>query len=655
VATWYGGHPAHWSRISFDGSTDKRERKRLLALFEASAESAARAAGARSNTVEGWLNLLRKESPHFSTFHSTHKENGVDVHSEGGWIQHLALASAEYCIVCRNRAERSMAWKERQAQFEKYAGQYKELRAIWKGASASWILWYGDKPEGIDVDHQCAGVFKAVAGQAAAGLSGITRDAESWEQWLDAMRARRWGFQQTGHTPCTEREWDAGVKNGKPLTAIRREQKHTTGDEWKEVYRRTKNGKLRRLSARELRGKSSNDLQKYYHWLEDGKIEQVFAASARFCEELAARGEITSKEANSATADQDDIAARGFEIEAMAGDGPIRDRQADWREDAAFARECPAFLRPAIGERLAAIAKLRKDAAEGVQRAKPQARQDLEQCLWPPLSEYAVSIFDKMAEAELGASGSGVSPEDYGIWLRSKCVPAVIDDVCRPIFGQFVISVRYIAEILGDVHCPEDVRMRSVLWTMYAEEQIPQSSTKSLENRLTNVLQEERAPHWEARAAQPRPATGSRVQDEPPGKAISPAPEMATPSSSKGSPLSEHASFARTPRRVPNLDVSRERLRLLDALATELATLKQDMAGYCTPQELKNRHPGFLLWAHLNDSDLKELVDGEPFFPKRYAETLTLRKFGITSRETLKKDRQKLRKVHRSQPSPPSS
>ena len=160
VATWYGGHPAHWSRISFDGSTDKRERKRLLALFEASAESAARAAGARSNTVEGWLNLLRKESPHFSTFHSTHKENGVDVHSEGGWIQHLALASAEYCIVCRNRAERSMAWKERQAQFEKYAGQYKELRAIWKGASASWILWYGDKPEGIDVDHQCAAYSK---------------------------------------------------------------------------------------------------------------------------------------------------------------------------------------------------------------------------------------------------------------------------------------------------------------------------------------------------------------------------------------------------------------------------------------------------------------------------------------------------------------
>ena len=412
---------------------------------------------------------------------------------------------------------------------------------------------------------------------------------------------------------------------------------------------------MRRLSARELRGKSSNDLQKYYHWLEDGKIEQVFAASARFCEELAARGEITSKAANSATADQDDIAARGFEIEAIAGDGPIRDRQAEWREDAAFALECPTFLRPAKAERLAAIAKLRKDAAEAVQRAKPQARQDLEQCLWPLLSEYAGSIFDKMAEAELGASGPGVSPADYAIWLRSKCLPAVIDDVCRPIFGQFVISVRYIAEILGDVHCPEDVRMRSVLWTMYAEEQIPQSSTKSLENRLTNVLQEERAPHWEARAAQPRPATGSRVQEVSPGKAISPGPELATPSSSKGSPLPEHPSFVRTPRRVPDLDLSRERLRYRDALATELAAVKQDLAGYCTVEDLKRRHPKFALWTLLSDPEIEELVRSERFVPKAFAGALTMRKFGFTSRETLKKDRRKLLKAQRNQPSPPSS
>jgi hypothetical protein len=460
------------------------------------AETAALAAGARPNTLEGWLNLLREESSDFRVFSATQKED------EGGWIQDLALASADYCVVCRNRAERSTVWKDRQAQFEKYAGQYPELRAIWKGEYASWTLFYGDKPAGMDVDPQRAGVFKAIAGQAAAGLSSITRDAESWEQWLDAMRARRWGFQQTGHTPCTEQEWDAGVKNGKPLTVIRREQRYTTGDEWKKVYRRTKNGKLRRLSARELWGKSSNDLKKYFHWLEDGKIEQVFASSARFCEELAARGEITSQEASSATADQDDIDARGFEIEAIAGDGPICDRQAEWREDAASARECPAFLRPAKAERLAAIAKLRKVAAEEVQRARPQSRQELEQCLWPLLLEYAEHVLDKMAETRVRAGGRGRRTNSYGQWLRSRSLPAVIDDVCRPINGQFVITLRHIAEIIGDVHRPaEIVATRGVLWRAYAEEVVPH--TRKLENRLTNSLMEERIPYWESKALQP--------------------------------------------------------------------------------------------------------------------------------------------------------
>jgi hypothetical protein len=287
MATWFAGPPARWSSISFNGPTDDRERERRLDLFREHSARAALAAGARPNTLEGWLNLLRKARAHF--------QGG----SQTGWIQDLALASAE---ACGDRAKRSTAWKDCQAQFEKYAGQWPELQAIWKGEYASWMLRYGDKPEGIDIGNQCARVFKAVAGQAAARLSGITRDAEPWELWLDAMRASRWGFRKTGHTPCTEREWDAGVKDGKPLTAIRREQRYTTGDEWKRVYRRTKNGKLRRLSARELRGKSSNDLQKYYHWLEDGEIRQVLASSARFCEELAARGDITPKAADSATA-----------------------------------------------------------------------------------------------------------------------------------------------------------------------------------------------------------------------------------------------------------------------------------------------------------------------------------------------------------------
>jgi len=78
-----------------------------------------------------------------------------------------------------------------------------------------------------------------------------------------------------------------GVKDGRPLAEIRREQKYTLGDESRKVYRRTEDGKLQRLSARELSGKTSDDLSKYYHWLEDGAIDHVFSSSATLCEALA--------------------------------------------------------------------------------------------------------------------------------------------------------------------------------------------------------------------------------------------------------------------------------------------------------------------------------------------------------------------------------
>jgi hypothetical protein len=110
-----------------------------------------------------------------------------------------------------------------------------------------------------------------------------------------------------------------------------------------------------------------------------------------------------------------------------------------------------------------------------------------------------------------------------------------------------------------------------------------------------------------------------------------------------------------TPRRTPDLQSSRERLDLVTALARELATIKQELVVYCTAEGLKQKHPEFILWKHIDEAELRELADGIAFTPKAYAETLTLRKFGITSRETLKKDRKKLRKAQRNQPSPPSS
>jgi hypothetical protein len=109
-------------------------------------------------------------------------------------------------------------------------------------------------------------------------------------------------------------------------------------------------------------------------------------------------------------------------------------------------------------------------------------------------------------------------------------------------------------------------------------------------------------------------------------------------------------SLARTtdrvlPRRTPDLKSSRERLALVDILQRELAIIKKEVNGYCTVEGLKRKYPTFTVWSHLEDWQLKALVDGEEFAPKAYAENLTLMKFGLTSRETLKKDRRKLRKA----------
>jgi len=105
------------------------------------------------------------------------------------------------------------------------------------------------------------------------------------------------------------------------------------------------------------------------------------------------------------------------------------------------------------------------------------------------------------------------------------------------------------------------------------------------------------------------------------------------------------------PRRVPDIESSRARLDLVGTLARELATIKQDLAGYCTADSLKAKHPKFVLWEHLEQGEVKELVDGMDFAPKAFAENLTLRKFGLSSRETLKKDRRKLRRARKAEPS----
>lgn len=97
--------------------------------------------------------------------------------------------------------------------------------------------------------------------------------------------------------------------------------------------------------------------------------------------------------------------------------------------------------------------------------------------------------------------------------------------------------------------------------------------------------------------------------------------------------------------RKPDFETSRTRIKLVCQLARELAKLKSDLSGYCTVEGLKETHRDFILWQYIDAARVQELVDGEPYTPKAFAERLVLEHYGLTSRETLKKDRKKLRKV----------
>jgi len=459
-----------------------------------------------------------------------------EFHKSDEWLKYEdeLLAVAERQAGGRGGISRQLAlsqfWKDRQAEFEKYAKQYASLEADWKAAYRTWLLRWGSTPDCFNVPQECKDVLNAVARKAATELPGrdVSGDAEPWQLWLDFMRVREWGGFHHAGSPiaCTEREWDAGVKDGRPLVQVRREQGYSLGDEWKEVYLRDKNGKLRRLSAKELKGKSSERLQKYYHWLQDGTIEHVFDTSARFCENLAARAFELEATVSERPSGGQGVPVTGSSMQPPAEKKRGRSTGApkahdcnnpadesiwvscrhDWRADAAYALECPASLRPAKAARLDAIAILRRGAAEVVQHTQPQTLQELERCLLPEFLKYAEYVFDKMAEAKLNSQSHSGRSKAHQHWLRAKCLPAVIDDVCSPIVGQFPITVRYVAEIVGDVHRPEAmVRMRGALWTMCAHEVIPGSFTRNLENRLSLTLMEERIPRWDARIANTTP------------------------------------------------------------------------------------------------------------------------------------------------------
>jgi hypothetical protein len=195
-----------------------------------------------------------------------------------------------------------------------------------------------------------------------------------------------------------------------------------------------------------------------------------------------------------------------FEVasaDSLTEPGWVHRKRPDWREDTAYARDNPpALLRSVKAPRLLAMGALRKQAKIAIQSDEPKTPDEAARCLRPAICGYAEEIFDKLAEAKLAGYRSGVRTRTYGQWLRSKCQSVVIEDVCRPIFGQFQTTVQQIAESIPDSG-GERGAARRALWGILAKEWDPHSFSRGLEDHLRNDL-DDRSLYWEAQSVSRR-------------------------------------------------------------------------------------------------------------------------------------------------------
>jgi hypothetical protein len=103
--------------------------------------------------------------------------------------------------------------------------------------------------------------------------------------------------------------------------------------------------------------------------------------------------------------------------------------------------------------------------------------------------------------------------------------------------------------------------------------------------------------------------------------------------------------------RGPDLETSRERIALYNQLSRELAAVHREVKKYTSVERLKTKYPSYRLWEMLSEPEQRELLGGE-FKPRAYAQSLTLRQYGLTSPSTLKKDRKKLREAQEQRAAP---
>lgn len=219
------------------------------------------------------------------------------------------------------------------------------------------------------------------------------------------------------------------------------------------------------------------------------------------------------------------------------------DRDHFLRDDADLSKEPPRFLRGIRKQRLSAISTLWTEAASAVEKELPKNRDQVICCLKPLIRNYAIVLFDELANAQSHTLGPRGSPKRFREWLRLKCQKAVLDDTSEYTSSQFPIAIGHLIGLFGENQAAETWRAlwsTSIAWNPFSND----PCRNSLKKYLTTHL-EARSVYWEGMAESPPAPTASSgkvdAQAEPRAKGSSarvskPVTQKKTPTGTDGRP-----------------------------------------------------------------------------------------------------------------------
>jgi hypothetical protein len=157
-----------------------------------------------------------------------------------------------------------------------------------------------------------------------------------------------------------------------------------------------------------------------------------------------------------------------------------------------------------LGVRLQAIANLRDQAEEVITNDEPECPEDVLECLRPAFVRYAEALLDRWAESQLRISSGSTFLASLEEWRR-----VVIEDVCGPIYGQYFLTLRHLANSLGDEHFSRRALWGLVPHASWLRIMGPDGCAEKLRSYLMSRLANRRL-LWKGRALSMAPAPEGR-------------------------------------------------------------------------------------------------------------------------------------------------